>query len=71
MFSVHIDGASHVFRRVEPSLIFCDADILTDIEKIVNDINLSAKIFTVNGTVEGFDSIDSLMTATGHESSFV
>lgn len=65
------DGASHIIQRVEPSFIFCDADELLSVKQIIDDIGLSAKLFTVNGSVDGYDSIDELMSATGDEDSFV
>lgn len=65
------DGASHILQRVEPSFIFCDADELLSVKKIIDDIGLKAELFTVNGSVEGYDSIDDLMSATGNEDSFV
>lgn len=34
-------------------------------------MGLNAKLFTVNGTIDGFDTIDSLMCATGDEDNFV
>lgn len=65
------DGASHILQRVEPSFIFCDADELLSVKKIIDDIGLKAELFTVNGSVEGYDSVDDLMSATGNEDSFV
>ncbi|XP_031638217.1 4-coumarate--CoA ligase-like 7 [Contarinia nasturtii] len=62
---------STILQRVRPSIIFCDADVLQTIKKITTEIGLNAKLFTVNGSVDGFDSIDSLMVATGTERSFV
>lgn len=65
------DGAAQILQRIEPSFIFCDADVLLLVEKITVDIGLNAKLFSVNGKVKGFDSIDSLMSFTGQEDSFV
>lgn len=56
---------------MRPSYIFCDADVLEAIKEIIDDIGVSAKIFIVNGSVDGYDSIDSLMIETGEEQSFV
>lgn len=56
---------------MKPSFIFCDADVLESIKSIINDIGLEAKLFTVNGTLDGYDSIDSLIEETGDEETFV
>lgn len=64
------DGISTILQRVRPTFIFCDADVLETIRDINNDIGLNAKLFTVNGSADGFDSIDNLMKATGIEDSF-
>lgn len=66
-----LDGASHILQRVEPSFIFCDADVILPVQKIAHDIGLIARLFTVNNEVKGFDSIDSLIRVTGDEDSFV
>lgn len=41
------------------------------IDGIAADIGLKAKLFTVNGSAGGFDSINSLVNETGEEDSFV
>lgn len=75
--SVHIicavisDGISVIVQRVKPSIIFCDADVLQSTKEILNDIELNAKLFTVNGSINGIESIDSLVVETGREDTFV
>lgn len=72
MLSHHFsDGICDIFQRVRPSFVFCDSDIVESIKDIIRDIGLNVKIFTVNETVDGFDSIDVLMKETGNEDSFV
>lgn len=41
------------------------------IKEIIDDIELEAKLFIVNGSADGYDSIDTLMQATGDENAFV
>ncbi|XP_031637198.1 luciferin 4-monooxygenase-like [Contarinia nasturtii] len=65
------DGISTILQRLRPAIIFCDADVLRSIQDTIDGIGLSAKIFTVNKSVDGYDSIDSLMVATDKEDSFV
>lgn len=66
-----LDGIVDIFQRIRPSFIFCDSDILDSIKDVINDIELDAKVFTVNESVDGFDSINVLMNETGNEDSFV
>lgn len=61
----------HLLKRVTPQFIFCDANVLLSVKNAVDAIGLNAKFFTVNGTMDGFDTIDSLMCATGEEDKFV
>lgn len=56
---------------MRPSFIFCDADVLGAIKEIIVDIKLDAKLFIVNGSADGYDSIDTLMQETGDENAFV
>lgn len=65
------DGVPHILKRITPKFIFCDANVLLSVKNTINTIGLNAKLFTVNGTIDGFDSIDSLMCATGDEENFV
>ncbi|XP_031628671.1 4-coumarate--CoA ligase-like 7 [Contarinia nasturtii] len=65
------DGISLILQRVRPTFIFCDSDVLQTIKETTTDIGLNTKLFTVNGSLNGFDSIDSLMVETGTEDSFV
>lgn len=67
------DGISPILRRLEPLLIFCDADVLIDVKNICSTLALNVKLFTVNGCADGFDSIDTLMsgTDTGTDDDFV
>lgn len=66
-----LDGVPHLLKRVKPQFIFCDANVLLSVKNTIDTIGLSAKLFTVNGTMDGFDTIDSLMSATGNEDTFV
>lgn len=65
-----LDGISFILQRVRPAFIFCDADVLETINQIIVDIELDAKFFIVNGTTDGYDSIDTLMQETGEEDGF-
>ncbi|XP_055297897.1 uncharacterized protein LOC129566201 [Sitodiplosis mosellana] len=65
------DVIAKILERVRPSFIFCDTDVLESVKKIVNGNGISAKFFTVNGSDNGCDSIDSLINETGEEDSFV
>lgn len=55
------DGIDIILERVRPSFIFCDADVLESVKEIVDRIGFSAKFFTVNESVDGYESIDSLL----------
>lgn len=65
------DGVSPIFQRVRPSFIFCDSDVIEAVNKICLDIGLSAKLFSVDAKVNGFDSIDRILEETGEEDKFV
>lgn len=60
----------NILQRIDPSFIFCDADILPMID---NETKMKAKVFTVNENVDGYDPIGSLMAGDGDgdEDSFV
>lgn len=68
--SFALDDISKILQRVRPSFIFCDSDVFKSIKEILDDIELKAKLFTVRGTVDGVDTLDSLMVETGEEDSF-
>lgn len=65
------DGIAQILRRVRPSFIFCDSDVLESVNEIVTDIGLNVKLFSVDKEVNGFDAIDSLLKETGNEEEFV
>lgn len=66
-----LDEIDSLTRKVRPTFIFCDDDVLAWVAKITTDIGLNAKLFTVKGIASGYDTIDSLMAETGKESRFV
>lgn len=66
-----LDEIDSLTRKVRPTFIFCDDDVLASVEKITTDIGLNAKLFSVKGIASGYDTIDSLMAETGKESRFV
>lgn len=66
-----LDEFDRLTRKVRPTFIFCDDDVLAWVAKITTDIGLNAKLFTVKGIASGYESIDSLMAVTGKESRFV
>lgn len=68
---VNLDGLSHILGRLEPSLIFCDADVLPKVKEVCATIGVNAKLFTVNGTEKGHDSLDVLMSGNATEDDFV
>ena len=65
------DGIRVLLGRLRPSFIFCDADVLNAVKDVINDIGFNAEFFTVNGSADGYESIDALMKETGEEESFV
>ncbi|XP_055297527.1 uncharacterized protein LOC129566039 [Sitodiplosis mosellana] len=65
------DGIDVLLDRLRPSFIFGDADVLDSVKEIVNNMGFSSKFFTVNGSADAYESIDSLMNETGEEDSFV
>lgn len=71
MIEMISDGMAEILQRIEPSFIFCDADILPTVIQVNNEAGLNAKLFTVNENVDGYDSIDSLMVGDGDAHSFV
>lgn len=70
-FIIFTDFVPKLLNRIRPQYIFCDADVLWPVKDIIDSIELNAKLFTVNGIVDGFDTIDSLMCATGDEDNFM
>lgn len=56
---------------MKPQFIFCDATVLLSVKSTIDSIGLNAKLFTVNGTIDGFDTIDSLMSETDNEDTLV
>lgn len=65
------DGLFEIIERVGPSYIFCDADVLKPVKTIVDNIGRNAKLFTVDASVDGFDTIDNLFSKTGNEDKFM
>lgn len=70
-FKIFPDENAKILQRVDPSYIFCDADVLSAAQKIVTDAGMNAKFFTVNENVDGYDSIESLLVDDGTEEDFV
>ena len=65
------DGIDAILNRLTPSFIFCDADVLESVKDMIDSIGFNAKFHTVNGSVDGYESIDALTKETGEEESFV
>lgn len=65
------DGNAKTLERIEPSFVFCDSVALSAVQKIVTEIGLNVKLFTVNEKVTGYESIDSLLEENGDDESFM
>lgn len=62
------DSFVNILERIEPKLVFCDADAVEHVLKAKSAG--SAKIFIVSGVLNGFDGIESIMMETGSENEF-
>lgn len=64
------EGLVTILQRVQPIFIFCDTDVLGPVEEKAKKAGIKAIIFTVNGLVPGYDSIESLFKQSGQEHEF-
>lgn len=59
-----------IMKRITPKFIFCDTQVIEAVQRLVDDIGFESKIFIVNGQVNGYDRIESLLLETGKENTF-
>lgn len=57
-------------KRIAAKFIFCDADIVEPVQKLINDITSESHIFVVKGEINGYKHMKSLLAETATENEF-
>lgn len=60
-----------ILEMTRPELIFCEARVYDMVQKCLKELQLDAKIFTLNGTTDSAESVAELFVETGIEEEFV
>lgn len=69
--SVKKNQLLHMLYTTEPNLIFCEASVYDLVVDVLNDLGNHAKVFTLNGTRNGAEAVESLFKETGIEEHFL
>lgn len=60
-----------ILEMTKPDLVFCEIRVFHLVQKCLLDLQLNAKIFTLNGSADDIESVDKLFVETGIEEEFV
>lgn len=60
-----------ILEMTEPKLIFCEIRVFDLVKKCLMELQMNAKIFTLNGTADDAESVKELFVETGIEEEFV
>lgn len=60
-----------ILEMTKPELVFCEVGVFDMVRKCLMELKLDAKIFTLNGTMDGAESVEELFIETGIEEEFV
>lgn len=60
-----------ILVRTKPSVVFCEAKSYNDMNEALKESKLDAKVFIIDGHVDGVESVHNLFVETGYESDFV
>lgn len=64
------DETSRILAKIRPPVIFCDAKLYDLLKQILNELQLSSKVFTFEQYTDDVESIERLFEETGEENSF-
>lgn len=56
-----------ILKKIQPKVIFCDADLYDQIDEVLKELDLKVKIFTFNGKTDGSEPIENLFSDTNAE----
>lgn len=59
-----------ILEMTKPDLVFCEVRVFDLVQKCLMDLQLNAKIFTMNGTIDDAESVETLFVETGFEEEF-
>lgn len=60
-----------ILEMTKPELVFCEIRVFDLVQKCLTELNLDAKIFTMNGTTDHAEPVENLFVKTGIEEEFV
>lgn len=60
-----------ILGMTEPKLIFCEIEVFDMVKKCLQELQMDAKIFTLNGAADDAESVEVLFVETGIEDDFV
>lgn len=59
-----------ILEMSKPELVFCEIRVFDLVQKCLTELQLNAKIFTLNGTTDNVESVERLFAETGIEKQF-
>lgn len=65
------DEIVRVLAKTEPIVIFSDANSYEQMKEALKELKFKVKVFLFGEHIDGVESVDSLLTETGEENSFV
>lgn len=60
-----------ILEMTKPELIFCETRVFDMVQKCLTELQMNAKIFTLNGTTDNAEPVERLFVETGIEEDFV
>lgn len=60
-----------ILEMTEPKLIFCEVRVYDLVRKCLTELQMHAKIFTLNGATDDAEAVENLFIETGIENEFM
>lgn len=60
-----------IWSKTKPTVIFCDHSAYNQMNEALKDLNFNVKVFILGQSIDGLETVESLLTVTGYESDFV
>lgn len=60
-----------ILQKSKPSAIFCDINACDQLEEVLDELPYNIQVFTFDGQIDGYESVECLFAETGEESHFM
>lgn len=62
---------AQVLTKTKPTILFCAVDEYGRIEEVLQELKMNITVFTLDGNINGLESVEELFVETGTEELFV